>query len=307
MTSVRTDHYSRITDAIVADLERGIRPWLKPWTAGHAAGRVTRPLRSNGQPYKGINVLTLWESAMSQNFTAPIWMTFKQAKVLDANIRKGSHGTSVVYADRITKTETGEDGQETQRGIYFLKSYTVFNVEQIDGLPQHFYAPAAPTLDTVARIDAADRFFAHTGADIRHGGNEAFYRPSSDHVQMPPLVFFRDAESYYSTLAHEMTHWTRHPSRLGRDFGRSKWGDPGYAREELVAEIGAAFLCCDLGITPEPREDHAAYLDYWLRVLKEDKRAIFRAAAHAQRAADFLHGLQPLCEMQQSDGQEALP
>lgn len=307
MNSVRTDHYFRITDAIVADLERGIRPWLKPWNAGHAAGRVTRPLRSNGQPYKGINVLTLWESAMSQNFAAPIWMTFKQAKALDANIRKGSHGTPVVYADRFTKTEAGEDGQETQRGIYFLKGYTVFNVEQIDGLPSHFYAPATAPLDTATRIDAADRFFAHTAADIRHGGDHAYYSPSSDSVQMPPFASFRDAESYYATLTHEMTHWTKHPSRLDRDFGRTKFGDEGYAREELVAEIGAAFLCCDLGITPEPREDHAAYLDHWLRVLKEDKRAIFRAAAHAQRAADFLHGLQPSGEMQRSDEQELLP
>ena len=110
---------------------------------------------------------------------------------------------------------------------------------------------------------------------------------------MPPFVSFEDAESYCSTLAHEMTHWTKHPSRLERDFGRKKFGDEGYAREELVAEIGAAFLCCDLGITPEPRDDHAAYLDHWLKVLKDDNRAIFQAAAHAQRAVDFLHGLQP--------------
>lgn len=288
----RSDHYSRVTNAIIADLERGIRPWLKPWNAEHAAGRITRPLRANGQPYKGINVLTIWESALSQQFTAPIWMTFKQAKELGADIRKGSRGTPVVYADRITRTETGEDGQETERRIPFLKGYTVFNVEQIDGLPPHFYAPVIPPLDTVTRIEAADRFFGNTEADIRHGGNQAYYRPSSDHVQMPPFLAFRDVESYYATLAHEITHWTKHSSRLDRDFGRKTFGDDGYAREELVAEIGAAFLCCDLGITPEPRDDHAAYLGHWLQVLREDKRAIFRAAAHAQRAVDFLHGLQ---------------
>ena len=289
----RTDLYTRVTNSIIADLERGIRPWLTPWNAEHAAGRITRPLRVGGQPYKGINVMMLWASAMTQNFAAPIWMTFKQATELKANVRKGSKGTLVVYADRLTRTEVNKDGQENERDIYFMKGYTVFNVEQIEGLPPHFYAVAAPQLDPVQRIDAADQFFANTGADIRHGGNQAYYAPTPDYVQMPPFVSFKDAESYYSTLAHEMTHWTRHPARLDRDFGRKKLGDEGYAREELVAEIGAAFLCCDLGITPEPRDDHAAYLDHWLKVLKEDKRAIFKAAAHAQRAVDFQHSFQP--------------
>jgi antirestriction protein ArdC len=293
MSTQRIDLYTRVTNAILRDLEQGVRPWLKPWNAEHAAGRITRPLRASGQPYKGINVLTLWESALSQHFTAPIWMTFNQAKELGANVRKGSRGTLVVYADRITRTETAEDGQECERDIYFMKGYTVFNVEQIEELPPHFYATAAPTLDPMQRIEAADRFFAGTGADIRHGGDYAYYAMQADYIQMPPFESFRDAESYCSTLAHEMTHWTKHPNRLDRDFGRRAFGDLGYAREEMVAEIGAAFLCCDLGITPEPRDDHAAYLSHWLQVLKGDKRAIFRAAAHAQRAVDFLHGLQP--------------
>jgi antirestriction protein ArdC len=291
--TTRTDIYTRVTNSIIADLEKGIRPWLKPWNAEHAAGRITRPLRVGGQPYKGINVMMLWASAMTQNFAAPIWMTFKQAQERNANVRKGSKGSLVVYADRITRTETTSDGQESERDIYFMKGYTVFNVEQIEGLPAHFYAPAAPQLDTARRIEAADRFFASTGADIRHGGNQAYYAATPDYVQMPPFVSFKDAESYYATLAHEMTHWTKHPARLDRDFGRKKFGDEGYAREELVAEIGAAFLCCDLGITPEPRDDHATYLGHWLKVLKEDRRAIFQAAAHAQRAVDFQHNLQP--------------
>ena len=293
MITNRIDLYTRVTDTIIADLEQGVRPWLKPWNAEHAAGRITRPLRAGGQPYKGINVLMLWASAMTQNFAAPIWMTFQQAKELKANVRKGSKGSLVVYANRITKTETAEDGGENERNIHFMKGYTVFNVEQIEGLPTHFYATAAPLLDPVQRIVTADLFFANTGADIRHGGNQAYYAAESDYVQMPPFVSFTDAESYGSTLAHEMTHWTKHPSRLDRNLGRKKFGDEGYAREELVAEIGAAFLCCDLGITPEPRDDHAAYLGHWLGVLKEDKRAVFQAAAHAQRAVDFLHGLQP--------------
>jgi antirestriction protein ArdC len=299
----RIDLYTRVTNAIIANLEQGVRPWLKPWNAEHAAGRITRPLRAGGQPYKGINVLTLWESAMSQDFAAPIWMTFNQAKELKANVRKGSKGTLVVYADRITRTETASDGQESERGIYFMKAYSVFNVEQIEGLPPHFYATADPQLDPVERIEGADRFFANTGADIRHGGNLAYYAAEPDYVRMPPFESFRDAESYCATLAHEMTHWTKHSARLDREFGRKKFGDEGYAREELVAEIGAAFLCCDLGITPEPRDDHAAYLDHWLKVLKDDNRAIFRAAAHAQRAVDFLHGLQPGGAVTQDDEQ----
>jgi antirestriction protein ArdC len=142
------------------------------------------------------------------------------------------------------------------------------------------------------RIAAAENFAAQTGAEFRHGGNRAYYSCGSDHVQLPPFESFREAESYYATLLHELTHWTRHECRLNRDFGRKRWGDAGYAAEELVAELGAAFLCADLGVTAEPRDDHSAYLATWLEVLKNDKRAIFTAAAHAQRAADFLHGLQ---------------
>lgn len=288
----RIDLYTRVTNAIITDLENGVRPWLRPWSAGHAAGPITRPLRAGGQPYKGINVLMLWASAMTHNFTCPIWMTFKQAKELNASIRKGSKGSLVVYADHITRTETTGDGVEQERDIYFMKGYTVFNAEQIEGLPPHFYAASAPRLDPAHRIETADRFFTSTGADIRNGGDQAYYSPGGDFVQMPPFEYFTDAESYCATLAHELTHWTKHPSRLDRNFGRRTFGDEAYAREELVAEIGAAFLCCDLGITPEPRDDHAAYLAHWLKVLKEDKRAIFQAAAHAQRAVDFLHVVQ---------------
>jgi antirestriction protein ArdC len=292
MSTVRSDVYRRVTDQIIADLEQGVRSWLQPWNAEHAAGSIARPLRANGQPYKGINVLILWTASMTQHFAAPIWMTFHQAKELNASVRKGAKGSLVVYANRVTKTEVADDGAESERDVHFMKGYTVFNVEQIDGLPPRFYATAAPPLDPARRIEAADRFFADTGADIRHGGYRAYYAAEPDYVQMPPFHSFQDAESYCSTLAHEMIHWTKHPARLDRDFGRRRFGDEGYAREELVAEIGAAFLCCDLGITPEPRDDHAAYLDHWLKVLRDDKRAIFQAAAHAQRAADFLHGLQ---------------
>jgi len=293
MTKEKSDAYQRITDRIVSELEQGVRPWFKPWNAEHAAGRITRPLRFNGVPYQGINIIMLWSAAVAAGFAAPIWMTFRQAQEMGAHVRKGEKGNLVVYADRIRRTETDEaTGEEAEREIPFMKGYTVFNVEQIEGLPQHFYAPAEKRLDPVQRIDHADAFFAATGADIRHGGNQAYYAVGTDYVQMPPFETFRDAESYYATLAHECTHWTRHPSRLEREFGRKRWGDEGYAMEELVAELGSAFLSADLDLTPEPRADHAAYIASWLKVLKNDKRAIFTAASHAQRAADFLTSLQ---------------
>jgi antirestriction protein ArdC len=160
-------------------------------------------------------------------------------------------------------------------------------------LPEHYYAKPENPLPLSERIESADRFMTATGASISHGGNSAFYAPGPDRIQMPPFEAFRDKESYYATALHELTHWTKAKHRLDRSFEAKRFGDQGYAREELVAELGAAFLCADLGITPEIRDDHAAYLGHWLSVLKEDKRAIFSAAAHAQRAADFLQGLQP--------------
>ncbi|TXL75129.1 DUF1738 domain-containing protein [Vineibacter terrae] len=290
---MKPDLYQRITSRIVASLEQGVRPWLRPWNAQHAAGRITRPLRCNGIPYQGINVLMLWGECVAKGYSAPIWMTFKQALELGACVRKGEHGSLVVYADRIRRTETNEQtGQDVEREIPFLKGYTVFNVEQIDGLPERYYGKPEPRLDPIQRIEKADAFFAALRADIRHGGNQAYYTMAHDYVQMPPFESFHDAESYYATLAHECTHWTRHGSRLERDFGRKRFGDEGYAMEELVAELGAAFVCSHLDLTPEPREDHAAYIASWLKVLKDDRRAIFTAASHAQRAADFLEARQ---------------
>ncbi len=297
----RKDVYTRVTDRIIADLEQGVRPWMKPWSADHAAGRIERPLRHNGTPYRGMNVLLLWGEAVAKGYAAPIWMTFKQSVELGAHVRKGEHGSLVVYANSITRTDeasggdTGTDGA-TEREIFFMRGYTVFNVEQIEGLPAHYYAQPENPLPLSERIGSADRFMTATGATIRHGGNKAFYAPGPDLVQMPPFEAFKDKESYYATALHELTHWTNHKSRLDRSFEAKRFGDSGYAREELVAELGAAFLCADLGITPEIRDDHAAYLGHWLNVLKEDKRAIFSAAAHAQRAADFLQGLQPVTQ-----------
>jgi len=291
MNSERQDVYTRITDKIVADLEQGVRTWMKPWNAGNMAGRITRPLRHNGVAYSGINILMLWAEAVTQGFAAPIWMTFKQASEVNAHVRKGEKGSLVVYANAITRNEQDDQGEETEREIHYMKGYTVFNVEQIDGLPEHYYGKPEMQLTPVERISHAEEFFKAAKADVCYRGDRAYYSNDGDYIQMPLIEAFRDAESFYATLAHESAHWTKHPSRLDRDFGRKQWGDEGYAREELVAELASAFLCADLGITPEVRDDHASYIANWLTVLNNDKRAIFSAAAHAQKAVDYLHGL----------------
>mgnify|MGYP000737112260 CR=1 FL=1 len=235
---------------------------------------------------------------MEKGFSAPLWMTFRQSKELGGHVTKGEKGSLVVYANTLHKTEIDKNtGEETKQDIPFMKGYIVFNVEQIEGLPENYYALAdAPQITPQERNKKLEAFFTQTGADIRHGGTRAYYAIGHDAIRMPPFETFQTPESYYATLGHETTHWTRHKSRLDRDFGRKRWGDEGYAMEELVAELGSAYLSADLGIAPEVREDHAAYIESWLKVLKNDKRAIFTAASHAQKAADFLHSLQPTPE-----------
>ncbi|AOO84994.1 ArdC family protein [Bosea vaviloviae] len=294
----RADIYARITERIVAELEKGVRSWVRPWSTGNMSGRITRPLRHNGGPYTGMNVLLLWSEAMARGYSAPVWMTFRQATELGAHVRKGETSSTVIYASRFTRSQTDAHGDEVEKDIPFLKAYGVFNVEQIEGLPEHYYLRPAPILDPVERIEHADRFFANTGAVIRHGGAQAFYSPSTDHIQMPPFETFRDAAGYVAVLSHESVHWTADSRRVGRDLSRYSRDHTERAREELVAEIGSALLCADLGIVPELelRPDHAAYVASWLKVLSDDKRAIFQAAAHAQRAVAYLHGLQPESE-----------
>lgn len=292
----RADVYDRVTQRIVTALEAGVRPWSKPWTDTGRKAQIM-PLRHNGTPYRGVNVLLLWAQAMECGYTMPVWMTYKQAQALGAQVRKGEQGSLVVFANRMTKRETDEEGTETEKEIAFLKGYTVFNVEQIDGLPEQYLPPpsAAPASEIPAFeiIEGAERFFANTGARVFEGGDRAFYAPGPDCIRLPLARSFKDAQSYAATKAHEFIHWTGHQSRLARGFGARGYGDDAYATEELVAELGAAFLCADLGIADEPREDHVAYLGSWLNALKNDKRLIFKAAGHAQRAADYLHGLQP--------------
>jgi antirestriction protein ArdC len=196
-------------------------------------------LRASGIPYRGINVLMLWAAATAQGFNAPLWLTYKQAQELGGQVRKGEKGSLVVYANTITRTEQDEaTGEDLEREIPFMKGYTVFNAEQVEGLPAHFYAVQEPALEPVARIERAEAFFTATGAVIREGGDRAFYSMAEDRVQMPPFVAFKEPEAYYATLAHELTHWTKHEKRLARDFGRKRFGDEGYAMEELVALSG---------------------------------------------------------------------
>jgi len=290
-TAARRDLYQDITTRIVADLERGVRPWMKPWSATHVSGPLL-PLRHNGTPYRGVNVLLLWGAGMAGGYTATTWMTFRQALELGGHVRKGERGSLVVYADRITKTEEGSNGEDIERSIPFLKSYTVFNVEQMEDLPPQYRAPAPAPVLPEFRHAKAEQFIAATRATIRFGGNRAFYSPAMDFIQLPPPPSFRDMESFFGTALHELTHWSGASSRCARDLC-TRFGSQAYAFEELIAELGAAFLCAELGVTPEVRKDHVAYLASWLQVLKQDKRAIFTAASQAQRAADYLRALLP--------------
>lgn len=278
--SARVDVYTRVTNHILEELSQGTRPWLKPWNAEHAAGRITRPLWHNGQPRKGINILMLWASTELQGFDCPFWLTFKQATELGGHVRRGEHGLGVVYASTYTKSETDEDGQNQEAQVPFLKEYTVFNAQQCEGLPEYFFAMTQALKTTPpARIERAETFFANTQADIRTGGNRAYYAITGDFIRRPPFETFRDAGSHAATLAHELTHCARHLTRLNRELGCKRWGDGAYAMEKFVAELGSAFLCADLHITPEVREDHASYIQSWLKVLKYDKRAVFTAAS----------------------------
>lgn len=286
------DIYSRVTDKIIADLEQGVRPWVKPWKGGNIDGRITLPVRHNGIPYQGINILLLWGEQVDKGFQSNRWMTFKQAQALSANVRKGEHGSLVVYANKVTKSETDDKGDEIEREIPLMKGYTVFNVDQIENLPADYRTESEPVKGKPLRlIEHAEAFFVRTGAVIRHGGNKAYYAPAQDIVQLPIPESFDTAQSYAATKAHEITHWTSHKTRLDRQLGK-RFGDDAYAAEELIAETGAAFVCAQLGLSPEVREDHAAYLDHWLKVLKADRKAIFTAASQAQRACEFLFSLQ---------------
>lgn len=289
------DIYASVTNKIIADLEKGELTWRQPWNAGTGTGPVMRPLRWQGTPYAGVNILLLWMAASEKGYTSPYWMTYKQALDMKAHVRKGEKAATVVYADSIVRDEAAPDGTLFPQAIHFLKQYAVFNADQIEGLSEAFYVrPEPPQVNPEQRIEELERFFRETKAEIVTGARAA-YSPGRDVIEMPPFECFDDAASYYATLAHELTHWTGSPRRLSRDFNSKsiKFGDTEYAKEELVAELGACFLAADLGFEPVIREEHAAYIQWWLAVLKHDKRFIFHAAALAQRAVEYVKGLQP--------------
>ncbi|MCM2294788.1 zincin-like metallopeptidase domain-containing protein [Allorhizobium sp. BGMRC 0089] len=290
---VKFDVHASVTESIIRQLEAGTSPWVKPWGSPVSS----RPLRHNGVPYTGINVLLLWSAAMEHGYSANHWMTYKQAEELGGQVRKGEKSSLVVYAGAIEKTEETQAGESVERRIPFMKAYRVFNADQIDGLPEQYRFQPVEKLAAETRLCHVDAFFEATGADIREGGNQAFYHPVKDYVQMPDFQTFATPEDYASTLAHEMVHWTSAEKRLARSFEQKRFGDEGYAREELVAEIGAAFLCADLAIENKGRADHAAYIASWITVLKNDKRAIFQAASYAEKAAEFLHSFRQSAEL----------
>jgi len=299
----RADIYQRITDRIAAAIEAGAGKWQMPWHPGADGAAPRLPVNAaTGKPYRGINTVVLWATAQAEGYPSAAWATYRQWHELGAQVRKGEQSSPVVFWKINGPDEgeaggtgnggdaggtAGEDGADGRRPWVSARGYSVFNAAQVDG----YAAPALPVLPEAERIGHAEAFFAALGAEIRHGGNRACYVPGLDQVRMPPFPAFRDAVAYYATLAHEATHMTGHASRCARDL-RGRFGEEAYAAEELVAELGAAFLCADLALTPESRPDHAAYVASWLKVLRADKRAIFTATAKAQAAADWMHARQ---------------
>lgn len=289
----RASLYDEITGRIIAELEEGRLPWVQPW--GTSAARASLALPRNAATarcYSGINVLILWGAVIQHGYPSQHWLTFRQAQSLGGSVRKGEHGTTVVYADRFTpqdeRRRARETGDEAQ-SIAFLKRFTVFNVAQCDGLPEEIVkaAPPPPAGVIEPRVEALIR---NTGIAFRIGGDRAFYVPALDYVQVPPPAAFFAPIDWHRTALHEIGHASGHPSRLARDFS-GRYGSQAYAVEELVAELSAAFCCASLGIVPTVR--HADYIGAWLEVLREDNRAIVRAASQASKAADWLLGYLP--------------
>ena len=281
----RASLYDEVTGAIIAQLEAGVFPWVQPWNSAAAGIGLPRNAVS-GRPYSGINVLILWGAVIEGGFASQDWLTFRQALAAGGCVRKGERGRTVFYADCFIPKKGHEQGEEgdAARSIPFLKRFTVFNVAQCDGLPERFTAAPGPLPERELH-HAAEELIAASGADFRVGGAEAFYVPALDYVQVPPQPAFPQQIDFYRTALHELSHFTGHRSRLDRDQS-GRFGSPAYAREELCAELAAAFLCAALGIVPTVR--HADYLANWLAVLRADNRAIFKAASHASKAADYL-------------------
>ena len=284
----RASLYQEITDRIIAELETGRVPWVQPWAASNAPLAMPQNALTN-RCYSGINILILWDTVIQRGFSTQSWLTFRQALSLGGTVRKGERGTTVVYASRFTPGEaqpvkTG--GLDTRASIPFLKRFTVFNTDQCDGLPETLLPRLPPVPDDMVppSIDALTKA---SGAVVRIGGDMAFYSVTHDYVQVPRPDAFLVPINFARTLAHELSHWSGSASRLGRDQSGS-FGSKPYFMEECVAELSAAFVCASLGIVPTVR--HADYLGAWLDIMREDNRAIIRAASAASKTADFLLG-----------------
>ena len=282
----REDLHQRITNQIVAAIEAGAGDYQMPWNpklcTGPAIGLPHNPV--GHYAYHGINILALWASQQHSAYATAEWATFRQWQAAGAQVRKGEKGTlTVFFKASDSSPQSAESNEQEPRRHFIAKAAYVFNVAQVDG----FIPSPSPELTSIERHAAAETFIKASKASIHHDSRQACYIPSKDEIHLPPDGAFKDAQSYYSVALHELVHWSGHASRCGRDL-HNRFGTQAYAAEELIAELGAAFLCAELGISPEPRIDHARYIESWLRILKDDKRAIFTAAAKANQAASFL-------------------
>lgn len=286
--SDRTSLYDEITGKILAELEAGRLPWIQPWGTAAAKAPLAMPKNAaTSRAYSGVNVLILWGAVIEHGFPTQSWLTFRQALSLGGHVRKGEHGTTVVYADRFVpddeKRRARETGGEAQ-AIPFLKRFTVFNLAQCEGLPDNLAIVAAPPEPGLIE-PKVEALIKASGIDFRIGGNRAFYVPAHDYVMVPPPQAFFEPINWHRTALHECSHASGAPHRLNRDLSGSL-GTKKYAFEEMIAEISAAFCCAALGIVPTVR--HADYIGSWAEVLREDNRAIVRAASQASKAADWL-------------------
>jgi len=279
------DVYARVTSQIINAIEAGVSNWRMPW---HTSGKFAfSPVNvTSRKPYRGINTVCLWAAAQAKGYERGEWGTYQQWHERGAQVRKGEKATLVVFwkfANRTTETDDGNDVPTSGSRLLFTRGYSVFNAGQVDG-----YTPKVePETPVEQRIESADQFFARINARVLHQGNRAYYSPDSDSITLPPFAAFFTPVDYYSTRAHETGHWTAAAGRCNRELGK-RFGDNAYSVEELIAELTAAFTLAHLGLSSEPRPDHAQYIQSWLRVLKADKRAIFTAASKAQQAADYL-------------------
>jgi antirestriction protein ArdC len=288
MSEQRLSLHEQITRKIVSDIEQGCIPWVQPWRDDGPAWPGGLPRNAvTGRAYSGVNVLLLWAAAAERRFLSGRWLTFRQALYLGGCVRRGERGVQIVFADRIqTSPLTDEDHEQAPLpGPRVLRRFTVFNLDQCEGLPPSVVAQTSLTASAEVFIPRADALVEATGADIRIGGAHAFYAPGPDYIRIPPPEMFHEPVNWHRTRLHELAHWTGHASRLARDF-TGRWASEAYAREELVAELCAAFLCAELGVAPTVR--HGDYIGAWLHVLKGDSRAVFQAASLASRAANYL-------------------